>query len=86
MSDGVTVYKPLHGEKGRGTKHRVRWVHLKFGDLGYKDSELGVHLRALAKFYNPDTPEPGSWKLGDIDVVECADVDTEGGMVLDGGK
>jgi hypothetical protein len=59
-------------------------VHLKFDDLGYKDSELWVHLRALAKFYNPETPEPGSWKLGDV--VECAGVDGEDAMLLVGGK
>ena len=80
VSDGMTVYKPLHGGEGRGTKHKLRWVHLKFDDLDYEDSELWVHLRALAKFYNPETPEPGSWKLGDK--VDCADVDTEGEMAL----
>ena len=84
VSDGMTVYKPLHGGEGRGTKHKLRWVHLKFDDLNYQDSELWVYLRALAKFYNPETPEPGSWKLGDV--VDCAGVDGGDAMLLVGCK
>jgi len=84
VSDGLTVYQPLHGEEGRGTKHKVRWVHLKFDDQGYADSELWVHLRARAKFYNPETPEPGSWKVGDVDAAVSDD--SGDSMLLVGSK
>ena len=82
VSDGVTVYKALtnKGQK-RGRTYGARWAHIKYDNRGFPDSEDWHHLRATRHYYNPQTPTPGGWRLGEVG--EAIDFETADGAPIE---